>query len=99
MNKIKASCVAVVFDHNSYHKATLISYSGGYCDIHEYNIWEEEINNSPDIDDIFFDYPQPPKEPGFYVWEGELEGVPQDQPIFYGAWRPATKDDMSALIK
>ncbi len=90
--KLKASCIAVVV----YYQKLIVSYSGGGYD--HYNIWEVEIDNSIYISDIFCGYSQPPDKPGFYVWEGEIEPVFEDQPIYDGIWRKATKDDMAALI-
>lgn len=97
-NKIKASCMAVVMYLNPNHiQATIIHHSGGIYG--EQNLWLEEIDNSTDISDIFFHYEQPPRKPGFYVWEGELEPVHEDQPGFYGKWRDATKEDMISLVE
>lgn len=74
----------------------LVHYTGG--DISGWNVWREEIENSIYITDIFAGYEEPPKKPGFYVWEGEIEPIHDDQPHFYGKWRPATKEDMAKLV-
>lgn len=95
---LAASCVAVVLEGDGSNHCLLISYSGG--EIGGYNAWRDEFENTTlYIDEIFAGYPQPPNNPGFYVWEGEIEPVHEDQSKFYGKWRPATKEDMAALVK
>lgn len=96
-NLVKASCIAVVLPTNGY-PSLIIWYEGGV--VGEFNTWEDEIENtSPYVDDVFAGYDHPPSQPGFYVWEGELEPMYDDQANFYGKWRPATKEDMCKLVK
>lgn len=95
--KVKASCIAVAMYLNPNHiQTTIIHHTGGV--VGDQCLWLDEIDNSNNISDIFYNYAQPPVKPGFYVWEGELEPVHDDQPVFYGKWREATKQDMTSLI-
>jgi hypothetical protein len=100
---LNCSCVAAVMDIGGRRfQKTLVAFSGGDVMDEEgiilWNIWAEEVENSDDIEDIFCTYDEPPNKKGFYVWEGEITPVYDDQPRYNGAWRPATKEDMANLV-
>ncbi len=98
--RLKASCIISILNCGHYNQSVVIGCTGGsfvFSDGEEYNIWQLEIDNSIHVDDIFCGYDCPEK-PGFYVWEGEIEPVEDDQPNYYGEWRNATKEDMAGLI-
>jgi len=95
--RVKASCTVSVMLSGDTLESIVIGYTGGI--VGDLNVWEQEMANSINCDDIFFDHPGPPEKPGFYVFEGTLEPVYEDAPSFDGVWRPATKEDMASLIK
>ncbi len=95
--RVKASCVIRVMKSGSGMESYLIGYSGGI--LGDSNLWELEIDHSMHCDDIFFNKDYPQDDDGFFVWEGEMEPVFEDAPEFYGKWRPATKEDMAALVE
>lgn len=95
--KVKGSCIANVMLVGNIIEKQIIHFEGGI--VGEIDLWMEEIvNASLDINDVFYGYEQPGDKPGVYVWEGELEYVHDDQPIFRGVWREATIDDLKTLL-
>ena len=96
-SRVAGKCIMAVIQCGSYTTEFIIWREGGDFD-DESNIWDLELNEfAANAEDIFGGYAHPDK-PGFYVWEGEIKPIVEEQPEYYGEWRKATKEDMASLV-
>lgn len=98
--KISSSCIVSIIPGNGTLLGYIIHYKGGEVPgVPDWNLWAMEIEEcANDANDIFSSDP-PPKEVGFWVWEGFLTPVKDDAPIFKGRWRPAVENDLLSIIR
>lgn len=95
-NRFKASCIAATVSDGYKNHCVIVGYT---CEsIAAHVVWGPEIENSIYIKDIFCGYDEPPNKEGFWVWEGQIQPVGDDQPLYFGKWRPATINDFRNLI-